>query len=172
MGLFVVTVVGRDRPGIVAETTTALVETGGNLEDSTMTLLGGQFAMMLLVRTVATEAEVSRALAGLTADGLLSVDIKSSVPAAASELVGLPYVLSVHGADQPGIVGALTQLIARSGGTITDLNTRLADQLYLLVAELRLPPDVDADALRTELSAAARRLQVTASLRPCETDEL
>ena len=76
MSLPVVTVLGRDRPGIVADTTAALARLGGNLEDSTMTLLRGHFAMLLLVQTPATTTEVEAALADLAADGVLAVDVR------------------------------------------------------------------------------------------------
>ena len=76
MSLLAVTVLGHDRPGIVADTTAALAGLGGNLEDSTMTLLRGHFAMLLLVRTSAGAADVRDALAGLTADGRLTVDVR------------------------------------------------------------------------------------------------
>ena len=49
-----VTVLGDDRPGIVADVTAAVAGLGGNLEDSTMTLLRGHFAMVVLVRTPAS----------------------------------------------------------------------------------------------------------------------
>ena len=44
-----VTAIGRDRPGIVASVTGALLDLGGNVEDSQMSILGGHFAVMLLV---------------------------------------------------------------------------------------------------------------------------
>ena len=47
--LFAVTVLGHDRPGIIAATTEGLAGLGLNIEDSTMTLLRGHFAMMLVV---------------------------------------------------------------------------------------------------------------------------
>ena len=58
-----VTVLGGDRPGIVADVTAALAGLGGNLEDSTMTLLRGHFAMVVLVRTPAPVGAVEAALA-------------------------------------------------------------------------------------------------------------
>ena len=48
MTLHAITVLGHDRPGIIAETTGRLADLGLNLEDSTMTLLRGHFAMMLI----------------------------------------------------------------------------------------------------------------------------
>ena len=55
---YAVTVVGRDRPGIIAETTNRLAGLGLNLEDSTMTLLRGHFAMMLVCAGDAEEADI------------------------------------------------------------------------------------------------------------------
>lgn len=173
--LLAVTVLGRDRPGIVAETTAALAHLGGNLEDSTMTLLRGHFAMLLLVRTPAPAAEVEAALAGLVADGSLTFDVRAvpEGPAAAPAAPGSPtYVLSVHGADRPGIVGALTAVVAEAGGNLTDLSTRLTGSLYVLVAEVQLAPDADLPALERRLHAAAEGLGVDVSLRPLDTDDL
>ena len=44
-----VTAVGADRPGIVAGVTKVLFDQGCNLEDTSMTILRGHFAMMLVV---------------------------------------------------------------------------------------------------------------------------
>ena len=49
MGHFSLSVVGRDRPGIVAEVSRVLFELGCNIEDSTCTILSGQFAMILVI---------------------------------------------------------------------------------------------------------------------------
>ncbi|MEO7745141.1 MAG: ACT domain-containing protein [Actinomycetota bacterium] len=174
MSLLAVTVLGRDRPGIVADTTAALARLGGNLEDSTMTLLRGHFAMLLLVQTPASVAEVEAALASLAADGALAVDVRevpdAGAPAAAT--AGAPYVLSVHGADRPGIVGGLTGVVAAAGGNVTDLSTRLTGDLYVLLAEVALPAGTDVAALEQRLHAAAEQLGVDVSLRALDTDDL
>ena len=176
MSLLAVTVLGHDRPGIVADTTAALAGIGGNLEDSTMTLLRGSFAMLLLVRASVDEDAVRSALAGLGADGRLTVEVRrvpddgveppGPVPAVTS------YVLSVHGADRPGIVSALTRVVAEADGNITDLTTRLTGDLYVLLAEVSLPERSDVEAVRERLAATAHELGVEAALRPVETDEL
>jgi glycine cleavage system transcriptional repressor len=173
MTLHAVTVFGPDRPGIVAETTAALAEHGGNLEDSTMTLLRGHFAMVLLVRTTADQPELQAALAGLAADGRLSVAVRPvqdspKLPTAA----GVPYLLRVHGADRPGIVSALTGLIAASGGSVTDLSTRLAGGLYVLLAEVLLPPTVSQSQLAGHLQRTAADLGVECVLGQLDPDEL
>ena len=75
-----ITVLGHDRPGIIAEATGRLAGLGLNLEDSTMTLLRGHFAMMLVCEGDAPEPDIEAALAPLTDDGTLTVTVRG-VPA-------------------------------------------------------------------------------------------
>lgn len=171
MPLLAITVLGHDRPGIIAETTAVLAGLGLNLEDSTMTLLRGHFAMMLITNGAADAATVEESLAGLTADGTLSVAVRE-VPAEPSAAAGASYLLSVHGGDRPGIVSSVVGEVARVGGNITDLSTRLVGDLYVLTAEVDLPADADAAALADALHETAAGLGVKATLLPLESDDL
>jgi glycine cleavage system transcriptional repressor len=171
MPLLAVTVLGHDRPGIIAETTAALAGLGSNIEDSTMTLLRGHFAMMLITEGDADAETVEASMAALTSDGSLSVSVRE-VPAEAGVASGASYLLSVHGGDRPGIVSSLAGEVAKVGGNITDLTTRLAGDLYVLTAEVDLPEGVDADALTTDLRSVADSLGVDVSLLPLESDDL
>ncbi|HEX6195221.1 MAG TPA: ACT domain-containing protein [Jiangellaceae bacterium] len=172
VNLISVTVVGHDRPGIIADVTARLAELGGNLEDSTMTLLRGHFAMMLICSSPATAVEVEKALDALTADGSLVVSAREVPAEPDGASGGRPYVLSVHGGDRPGIVSAIASVVADAGGNIVDLTTRLTGDLYVLVADVDLPAEADVDALRFRLNAAAYELGVDVALRPQETDVL
>lgn len=172
MTLHAITVLGHDRPGIIAETTDKLAGLGLNLEDSTMTLLRGHFAMTLVCAGDAADTDIEQALAPLTADGALTVNVRQLPDERAVETVGTAWVLTVHGGDRPGIVSSVVGEVARVGGNITDLTTRLAGDLYLLIAEIDLPADADIDQLRGAVDAAASALGVGATLREAEADEL
>ncbi len=172
VSLHAITVLGHDRPGIIAETTRLLADLGLNLEDSTMTLLRGHFAMTLICAGAPAAAEVEAALAPLTADGSLSVSVREVPEEPEHAAVGASYVLTVHGGDRPGIVSAVAEEVARVGGNITDLTTRLAGELYLLVAEVDLPAGVQLDALRGSLDGVAAALGVGVTLREVESDDL
>lgn len=172
MSSHAVTVLGHDRPGIIAETTRLLAGLGLNLEDSSMTRLRGHFAMTLVCAGAASADEIAAALRPIGADGRLSVTVlevpaDDQVPPA-----GTPYVLTVHGGDRPGIVSSIVGEVAAVGGNITDLTTRLAGELYLLVAQIELPAAVDVRALDESIHRIATELGVGATLRPAETDEL
>jgi glycine cleavage system transcriptional repressor len=169
---YAVTVVGRDRPGIIAETTSRLAGLGLNLEDSSMTLLRGHFAMMLLCAGDAEETDIESALASLTIDRSLDVTV-AEIPAEPAEAApGSPWVLTVHGGDRTGIVSAVVTEVAAVDGNITDLTTRLAGDLYLLIAEIDLPEGVDVPALEASVGRVAAELGVRATLRAADVDEL
>ncbi|MGA9746496.1 MAG: ACT domain-containing protein [Nocardioides sp.] len=172
MTLQAITVIGRDRPGIIAETTRVLADLGLNLEDSTMTLLRGHFAMMLVCEGSSASAAVEVALGSLTADGSLTVTVRAVPEEPEQAAVGATHVLTVHGGDRPGIVSRVAAVVADAGGNITDLTTRLAGELYLLVAEVDLPLTADAGALQSALDTAAGELGVDVTLREVESDDL
>ncbi len=166
-----ITVIGRDRPGIIAEVTTVLADLGGNLEDSSMTRLRGHFTWTLIVDIDEPAAQLAQRLAHLNDDGLVVSVLPVASEEAPTDSGG--YILSVHGADHPGIVAGVTTLLASRHGNITDLSTRLGQGgLYLLVAEVSLPGDVDVEELGDQLAAVGRTLGVEVSLRPAESDVL
>ena len=172
MTLQAITVIGHDRPGIIAEATAALAELGLNLEDSTMTLLRGHFAMMLVCAGDAPSPQVEEALGFLTRDGSLDVSVREIPEEPTGGPVASSYVVTVHGADRPGIVSAIASLVAEVGGNITDLTTRLAAGLYILSAEVDLPAGTDITALEAALAETAGELGVGATLRQVESDDL
>jgi glycine cleavage system transcriptional repressor len=162
-----ITVIGPDRTGIVADVAEALASVGANLTDSTMTRLRGHFAMTLIC-TGPDAPAVEKALAPLS--GLLAT-VRAVSPEADADTAGEPYLVSVHGADRLGIVAALTRVVAEAGGNITDLTTRLAGPLYVIVAEVDLAPGT-ADDLAMRLATAAGELDVDVTLRRAESEIL
>ena len=172
MSSLAVTVLGHDRPGIIADATSALTDLGGNLEDTSMTLLRGHFVMTLVVSTDADAQTVRAALETKFAGADLDVIVMDLHSVEAPTTSGDSYVLSVHGADRVGIVAAITSVLASHGANITDLTTRLGGGLYIVIAEVDIPAGVSVPALETAIADVATDLGVGATLRPAETDVL
>jgi len=141
-----VTAIGRDRPGIVAAITGVLLGSGGNVDDSQMSILHGHFAVMLLVSVPDGTAieelslkleEVGRefGLGGVTVSPVEGLDRGA----------GPTHVLTVYGPDRPGIVHEVAELIAARGVNVTDLRTRrtgdAGSELYTMMMELAVPGD-------------------------------
>jgi glycine cleavage system transcriptional repressor len=171
-----ITVIGHDRPGIIADVAEVLSGLGLNLTDSTMTRLRGHFAMTLICGGAEPGQpgvdDVEAALAALTVDGSLLATVSPVRPETEPPAGAGHYVLSVHGADRLGIVASMARGLAEFGGNITDLTTRLSGSLYVIVAELDLPSGSDVDVVRERLDGVARTLGVEVTLRPAEPDVL
>ena len=171
MSSLAVTVVGHDRPGIIATAAEALATCGMNLEDSSMTLLRGHFAMTLVCAGAAPADTVRAALAPLAGSGL-DVAVREVVPEPDVPAATATHLVTVYGADRLGIVARLVGVVAEAGANVTDLTTRLSGELYVLLAEVALPTGADPDALRARLDAVAADLGVEVTLRAVENDEL
>lgn len=169
MALLAITVLGHDRPGIIADVTAALALRDANVEDSSMTLLQGFFAWTLVVGTSTPAEEVAADLTFLESDDLV-VSVFPVAEKTAQAAPALPFVISVHGADRLGIVAALTSAIAERGGNVTDLQTRLGSGLFVVVAEADFPQDTDPDELRRELIEVGATVGVDVSVQPADTD--
>ena len=169
-----VTAIGRDRPGIVAAITGALLEAGGNADDSQMSILHGQFAVMLIVSVPEDAslssieerlAEVGRQfeLGGITVSPVGSLD-RGAAPT---------HVLTVYGADRPGIVHDAASTLASLGVNITDLRTRRTGDpdspLYTLMVEVSVPEGVEPELDRA-LDGLRESKQLEARLAELESE--
>ena len=158
MNEIVVTAVGADRPGIVAALTGALLDIGGNLEETRAALLRGSFATVLAVAVPdgVGVAGVETALAPVAAELGLGLSVGPAAPKAAGEPLARA-VVSVYGADHPGIVHGMAVALADHGANIIDLSARLVGEppIYVLGIEVELPPGLDEDALAHAVAPAA-----------------
>jgi glycine cleavage system transcriptional repressor len=163
------TAIGRDKPGIVARIARVLVDHGLNIEDSQMRILGGRFAMMLLLRGNASEEALYKDL--LATGRELGLDYIYVHPIADAEAAPPQptHALSVYGGDHPGIVAAVAEALAENGVNITDLETRLTGEVYVMLLELVIPAGVD---ITDAMAAVGREQGVDVSLRELEQDAL
>jgi glycine cleavage system transcriptional repressor len=163
------TAIGRDRPGIVARIARALLEHGLNIEDSQMRILGGRFAMMLLLRGEPDEQRLVKDLLAAGRELGLDYIYVHPIGEAETEAPEATHVLSVYGGDHPGIVAAVAAALAELGVNITDLQTRLAGEVYVMLLELVIPPGTEVGEA---IAAVGREQGVDVSLRELERDAL
>ena len=175
MSRVAVSVFGLDRPGIVAAVTRALAQAGGNLEDSSMTILRGHFAMMLLVAAPNGAGLVEHVLAPVARELDLQVSVRPLDDEVTSALPsGERWVLAVYGADRPGLVARVAEVLAAHGANITDLESRVIGEpepVYAMHFEVELP-GAEVDAIQAELRAVAAELEVEISTHPDDADVL
>jgi glycine cleavage system transcriptional repressor len=172
---YAMSAIGRDRPGIVADLAELIYECDCNLEDSRMTILGSEFAVLLLLSAQDEEAErrLSSGSKRLEWEKRLTVFIRpvEEPPAGPGEpSPGVPLECVVTGVDRAGIVARVARTIADHGANITDLHSELRPEpesgtpIYTLRLRLVLSPGDDARALRQALDRTAADLGVDLSV--------
>jgi glycine cleavage system transcriptional repressor len=175
---FAVWALGADRPGIVASVTGVLFQMGCNLEDCSMTVLSGHFAMMMLVEApddlVPESLEAELAEAEGCAE--LTVAVRPAGEGASIVVEGEPYIVSVYGSDHPGIMHRIATVLADNSVNITDVHTRVIgaddEPVYAMLLEVTLPRSLDPAELDGALQATAGEVGVDASLHPADDDVL
>ena len=149
-----ITAVGTDRPGIVAGLTEALLPLGANLLDCRAALLRGSFAMVMAVQ-VPDDIDRDAAAAALAPTAIrLGLEVwVGDATGAVTESGGERCVVSVYGADHPGIVHAVSHALATLQVNIVDLSSRVVGDppVYVLGIEAELPVGMDASAVETAL---------------------
>ncbi len=173
---FILTAVGRDRPGIVADLAEMVFELGCNLEDSSMVNLGSEFSTMVLIAGQGEDLgqRLHMACKHLEYEKGMTIFIKPIEAGAspASPPGGRPFRLRTMGEDKAGIVAKTARAIAATGGNILQLTSHLrpaastGTPLYEMEMRFDLPPSADVEALRKRLVAIEDGLHVEITLSP------
>jgi glycine cleavage system transcriptional repressor len=178
--LVALSAIGQDRPGIVASLSKVLFEQNCNLEDSSMTRLKDDFAVLLLVsppESLSLES-LKKVLEPVTDRFELTLSMRELSPAsaAANPSQVLSYTLVVYGLDHPGIVYKVAQCAADAQVNIVDLRTHVTSgnekPLYSLVMELEIPGSQAIGHFQEKLNQLKGELKVDITLNASETDEL
>ena len=165
------TIIGRDRPGLVDLVAGLVAGHGGNWLESRMSRLGGHFAGILRLKVPALQqASLTEALTALTAQGL-SVVCHADAPEATP---GQPASarLELMGQDRPGIVSQISHALACHGVNVEELTTECCsapmsgETLFKAQARLYVPESCHLNELRNELEKIAADLVVDVSLEP------
>lgn len=166
---YMLTLVGEDRPGIVAGVTQALFEGGCNLGEASMIRLGANFTVMLMVETDRDRREVEDLLNPVadTHHLLLHVD---SIEGRLHQHEEPDVLVTVYGADRAGIVAQATGALAEAGLNILDLDSTVGGSpeapLYIMTIEGQATNGIDA---LERAVAKVREDGIEVSITPIDT---
>ncbi len=166
---FMVTLVGRDRPGIVARVTQALYTGGCTLGETSMMRLGGNFSIMMMVACPFS----ARELAGVLRPEAESLGLHLHVDPIEARLHEHPQPdvqITVYGADRPGIVAQVTAALAEAGFNILDLESDVGGTTEAPIYVLHMEGQAleGLEPLRSALETLRREAGVEVSLAPVE----
>ena len=119
----VISALGTDRPGIVDEISNIIYKHALNIEDSRMTVLGGEFAMLLLVSGEPSAIDAIQTQINEIEQALqMRLMIKVTDDTAPIENA-VPYAIEVTSIDHPGIVNNISSFFSQRGINIVNLHT-------------------------------------------------
>jgi glycine cleavage system transcriptional repressor len=173
---FVLSAIGQDRPGLVAELAQLVYDCDANLEDSRMTILGTDFAVILLASSSAPAAadRLAQGAKRLERDHGLTIFLRALEGQPRSPVPAPGHVamrVTASGADRAGIVAGIGRVLAEHGVNVADLVTRSRPGFggqpnYEMRATLEVPENLDPERLRAALEREADRLVLHVDLTP------
>lgn len=165
----VIATIGEDRPGIVNALSQQVHQLNLNIEDSRMTVLGGEFAVLMSVSGEASELDTLQArLAALCEDADLAFLFRKTEPRAAAPAI--PYEVNVVAMDHPGIVSRIAGFFSERSINIRELNTETepaahtGTPIFNLLMIVELPASVKVAALRRDFEAFCEEQDLDGSL--------
>ncbi len=168
----VISALGKDRPGLVDDLTRVIYELDCNILDSRMTVLGGDFAILLLVEGPWNQlARLEGQLPELERNlGLTIISRYTEPPAEPDET--LPYTVDVVSLDHPGIVNSLASFFSHRGINILDLHTtsyaapHTGTPMFAVHMNIGIPAGTRIGLLRDEFLDFCDSLNLDAVMEP------
>lgn len=166
----VISALGNDKPGIVNELSKAVLDQGGNITESRMTVLGGEFAMMLLV--TGSQDCIDNIISKLdkTGEKLNLTLIAKETNSQDSNQKRLPYQITVVSMDHPGIVHNISDFLSSRNLNIEEIETNTypaahtGTPMFSLDMIISVPADSSVRTLRDEFLVFCDDLNLDASL--------
>jgi phosphoserine phosphatase len=167
---YVVSVIGKDRVGIVSKVTQFLFKKGFNIIDIEQSVIHSQFTMVLLIQPFHVRFQLNQIQTGLSR---LAKELRMNIAITPlQEFKGLrlaetkkPYVLTILGADRPGIVAAISSTLAKHHCNIDRIKMIARGELLAMEMWIDLR-ETDFQLLRMNLTAVAKRVGMDIVAQP------
>jgi glycine cleavage system transcriptional repressor len=175
LNYLVISALGRDRPGIVNELSSLIHEQDCNIVDSRMTVLGGEFAIILMVSGSWNQvAKVEQALPAMEKKlGLTLIAKQTETRPARANL--LPYTVEVISIDHPGIVHSIADFFSRRQINIEEMNTgsyaaaHTGSPMFTVNITVSIPSDISISELREQFLDFCDELNLDAVIEPIKS---
>jgi len=166
----VISAIGSDRPGIVNELSQLIVQNNGNIDDSRMTVLGGEFAIILLISATAGELDKIEQILNQQAASLkLNIISKRTTDDALPEK-RMPYIVEVLAMDNPGIVYKLADFFSSQDINIQSMQTdrypapHTGTQMFAIEMVIAVPQTIIINDLREDFLDLCEDMNLDASI--------
>ncbi|HHJ19339.1 MAG TPA: glycine cleavage system protein R [Gammaproteobacteria bacterium] len=168
----VLTAVGKDRPGIVKALSEIIDDAGASIDESRMSVLGGEFAVILLVSGESQWVDaLEQRIPDIEEQTELTIHARRT-EAKPGDLKGLPYSVTVVSMDHPGIVHSVTAFFGNRKINIEELSTRTyaaahtGTPMFALDMTVNIPGDIRMSQLRQDFVEFCDAFYIDATLEP------
>ncbi len=175
MTRYSLTAIGSDRPGIVAAVTKVLFTHNCNIEDSSMTILADEFAM-ILITSIPEDANIDALKKDLTEvelDLALGITLREILEDSGNRTGNSTHLVTVSGSDRPGIVYKTVNFLAKWDINITDLATKVIKgeekPLYIMLMEVRFPENLDDETIKSSIKTLGESMNVKIEIKEIES---
>lgn len=167
----IISVMSKDRPGIIASVTGAIYRLGGDVADLNQTVLCGYLTMILSAsfEPEVTKEDLLAAISHIKTDCKFEVSIKEITQTpeeTAGQLPAETYILTVQGPNKAGIVHGISQFCFEHNINILDLATTLKNDQYTMALQLDLTRSVSSvETLQKELEEYSQQSNLTVMIQ-------
>lgn len=173
MKRFIISVLGKDRPGIIAAVTKVLFDLELNIEDVSQTILQNQFSGIFIASGPETISYSS--LQQTLKSSTVNFDLHFYTRDMGSNTVEWTtsncesFVITTRGPDRKGLVAQVTALLAAFNVNVVQLQAafRGGDEpgKNVMIYEVDIPSDVDLPKLRQTLNEKANTLKLEINIQ-------
>ncbi len=160
---FVISIMSRDRVGIVHEVSNAICDLSGNIADIRQSVLCGYFTMILLVSfpTSISQRDIERKFAEIDAHSDTVIDsvikpVDDSIQNSCPHIPDNAYVLTATGEDRIGFVATVSSFCVKHNLNILDLSTTVSDGAYVMILIIDASRTASIDIVRQDLVEFSR----------------
>ena len=166
----VISALGDDKPGIVKSVSKTILDAGGSISDSRMSVLGDEFALIMLVDgTEATIQNIQSMLPKIEEDLGLTV-ISKQTGNATKASPRMPYVVEVVAMDNPGIVHEITDFLSKQDINVEEMATssypapHTGTTMFSMEVSISIPGTTNISSFKNDFLAFCDDMNLDATL--------
>ena len=167
MARYILSIIARDRSGIVGAVSQAVLELEGSIVSASQTVEEGYFAMILLCDFSAPvdSEQIVGQVHDRTGSALQVMVLPYEPPVAQVLDETQTFIITAVGPGKPGILHAVAAYLASKGINIDDLSCSVQEGNFVVICQVAVPGDLDIHMRQLDLESVGRSLGFTTHMQ-------
>jgi len=160
---YIISVLSKDKPGIVCDISTAIFNSGGNISDMSQTVIRGYFTLVTYA-IFDKDIDKKALIDSINKYGDYQVIIVPFEENALEEVAFEKYVLTVKCNEQKGIISSITSYLYEKNINIENFYAYAKDNYFIIVAEMSVPTDNVALKIKKDIKKLGEKWDLSVHL--------